>query len=283
MAASPAVNRALSEPVLAVNLSAGYGRRTVLDNLQLSLQPGERLGLLGTSGAGKSTLLLALLGLLPWRGGWARGEVILGGRNLLALKERDARRLRGRVVALVPQSPTSALNSGLSLQTHFGEAWRAHEPVNKVRLANRVEYLLRRVNLPTDADFLKCRPSEISVGQAQRCVLALALLHRPALLIADEATSALDPATQVEVLGLLREISEEDNTALLFVSHDLLSVMRLCSRFALLHEGRIAETSSVHRAEEARHPVLQQLLRTLPVPPSVLLQYAEDRGVPCQR
>ncbi len=260
-------------PVLQVNLSAGYRGRTVIDDLQLTLEPGERFGLLGTSGAGKSTLLLALLGLLPWRGGWARGEVLLDGRNMLALKEREARHLRGKVLALVPQSPTSALNAALSLETHFQEAWRAHEPSSKARFTVRLEGLLRRVQLPTEAAFLKRRPGEISVGQAQRCTLALALLHRPAVLIADEATSALDPATQVEVLSLLREVSEAEGTALLLVSHDLLSVLRLCTRFALLHDGKLAETSTVERADEVQHPVLQRLLNTLPVPPGVLRQH----------
>ena len=97
------------EALLQVHLSAGYAKRTVIDDLCFTLDPGDRLGLVGTSGAGKSTLLLALLGLLPWRGGWAHGEVRLGGVNLLHLKERDARRLRGKTLALVPQSPSSAL------------------------------------------------------------------------------------------------------------------------------------------------------------------------------
>ncbi len=263
----------MSAPVLEVQLSAGYGDRIILDQLHLSLEPGERFGLLGTSGAGKSTLLLALLGLLPWRGGWTRGEVVVRGRNLLAMKEKEARQFRGKVIALVPQSPVSALNSELSLKTHFQEAWRAHEPASKARLALRMEGLLHRVQLPADAAFLKRRPGQISVGQAQRCALALALLHRPSVLIADEATSALDPATQAEILTLLRDVSEEENTALLFVSHDLLSVLRLCTRFALLHEGHIAEQRPVEQADAAQHPVLQRLLRTLPVPATVLLQY----------
>lgn len=269
----------MKAPVLEVNVTAGYGPRRILHDLQLSLQPGERLGLLGTSGAGKSTLLLALLGLLPWRGGWATGEVRLQGKNLLTLKEKEARHLRGNILALVPQSPASALNAALSLQTHFQEAWRAHENSGKARLALRLEDLLRRVQLPTEAAFLKRRPGQISVGQAQRCALALALLHRPAILIADEPTSALDPATQAEVLALLRSASEEEGTALLFVSHDLLSVLRLCSRFALLHDGRIAETARVEAADEVQHPELRRLLQTLPVPARVLLQYTAASSV----
>lgn len=273
----------MTRPVLEVRLSAGYGASTILNDVSLSLSAGERLGLVGTSGAGKSTLLLALLGLLPWRGGWARGEVRLNGTNLLALKEREARRLRGKVLALVPQSPVSALNAALSLQTHFKEAWRAHEPSDPARLARRTEELLRRVQLPSDPAFLKRKPGEISVGQAQRCALALALLHRPALVIADEPTSALDPSTQVEVLSLLREITVEDGTTLLFVSHDLLSVFRLCERVALLHGGRIAETLGIEQLAHARQPALRDLLRTLPVPPQVLLQYLAQDSTPTAR
>lgn len=268
----------MSKNLLTVDVSAGYGTRTILNDLAFFVSPGERLGLVGMSGSGKSTLLLALLGLLPWRGGWARGEVRLGNVNLLGLKEREARKTRGKVVALVPQSPLSALNNALSLEIHFKEAWRAHEAFDGRRLAQRTEALLRRVQLPTDAAFLKRKPGQMSVGQAQRCVLALALLHRPALLIADEPTSALDPSTQVEVLGLLREISEEDGTALLFVSHDLLSVFRLCQRLALLHNGRIQESFPVHRIREARHPAMLDLLRSLPVPAEVLLSHFEGRS-----
>lgn len=262
-----------AEPLLRVRLDAGYGKGTILRELEFTLRRGERFGLIGTSGAGKSTVLLALLGLLPWRGGWVDGEVSLGGENLLKLKERDARKLRGRALALVPQSPASALNSALSLETHFREAWRAHEAADKNRLAERMETLLRRVRLPTDKLFLRRKPSEISVGQAQRCAIALALLHRPALLIADEPTSALDPTTQVSVLALLREISAEDGTTLLFVSHDLLSVLRLCDRVAMLYGGRIEECLQADKIHFAQHPAFQQLLQTLPVPPEVLLKH----------
>ena len=275
---------ACPEPLLHVHVSAGYGKQPILQELRFTLDSGERFGLLGTSGAGKSTLLLALLGLLPWRGGWVEGQVRLHGVDLLALKEREARHLRGKALALVPQSPASAFNGALSLETHFREAWRAHEPTNPAKLRERVATLMQRVQLPTDTAFLKRKPGQISVGQAQRCALALALLHRPALLVADEPTSALDPSTQVEVLALLREISETDNTALLFVSHDLLSVLRLCSRVALLGSGRIAECLKVEHVHQAAHPALQHLLSTLPVPAPVFLEHlARSGSVPAQR
>jgi peptide/nickel transport system ATP-binding protein len=261
--------------VLTVQIKAGYGSQRILEDIQFDLRQGELLGLVGTSGAGKSTLVLALMGLLPWRRGWVKGEVVLDGRNLLAMKERDLRKMRGKRIALVPQSPSSALNSALSLQAHFEEAWRAHEKGGAATFRLRVKELLQKVHLPTDSNFLERKASQISVGQAQRVVLALALLHRPAVLIADEPTSALDPATQVEILELLRQCNREDGTSLLYISHDLLSVLQLCDRLAVLQAGRIAECLPVDRLEElAHHSATLALLDTLPVPPRILRQYA---------
>jgi peptide/nickel transport system ATP-binding protein len=269
----------LSGGLLHVDLTAGYGRDAVIETVRFDLGRGERLGLVGSSGAGKSTLVFALLGLLPWRRGWAKGEVVLGGKNLLALNEREARKLRGKIVALVPQSPMTALNSALSLRAHFEEAWRAHEDGGRDRLARRMGELLERVHLPGDSRFLARRPQEISVGQGQRALIALALLHRPALLIADEPTSALDPVTQTEILHLLRQSSVEDGTALLYISHDLLSVLQLCDRIAVLHQGSIVESLAVERIEqEARHPSTLALLGTLPAPPDVLLSYSRGEA-----
>jgi peptide/nickel transport system ATP-binding protein len=261
--------------VLSIQIKAGYGSQRILEDVQFDLRQGEQLGLVGTSGAGKSTLVLALMGLLPWRRGWVKGEVVLEGRNLMAMKERDLRTIRGKRIALVPQSPSSALNSALSLRAHFEEAWRAHEKGGATTFRLRVKELLQNVHLPTDAKFLERKASEISVGQAQRVALALALLHRPTVLIADEPTSALDPATQVEILELLRQSNREDGTSVLYISHDLLSVLQLCDRLAVLQAGRIAECLPVDRLEElAHHSATLALLDTLPVPPRILRQYA---------
>ncbi len=261
------------ERSLRVNLQAGYGNRTVLHDISFELNAGERLGLLGTSGAGKSTLLLAILGLLPERGGWAKGKVCIAGRDMLSLPREQARSLRGRELALVPQSPLNALNPALTLQAQFEAAWKAHRKRDERQLRMRTAELIERVSLPSDRDFLKRKPGQISVGQAQRCTLALALLHRPSLLIADEPTSSLDPVTQAEVLGLLREISEEQNAALLFVSHDLLSVFRLCTGIAMMSGGRITENLPLHAVLGARDPALQALLHSLPLPPEVFLDH----------
>jgi peptide/nickel transport system ATP-binding protein len=214
----------VSQPLLQVRMQAGYGKGTVLEDVSFDLSPGDCLGLVGSSGAGKSTLVLALLGLLPWRQGWARGEVLLDGRNLLEMNEREARTLRGRRIALVPQSPMSALNPGLSLKTHFQEAWRAHRN-DLDSLEYRIRSMLDAMQLPSDRAFLARKPDQISVGQAQRIVLSMALLHRPAVLIADEPTSALDPCTAGQTLQLLREMRAREGTALIYISHDLTSVL----------------------------------------------------------
>jgi peptide/nickel transport system ATP-binding protein len=264
-----------SEPLLRVRIEAGYAGKPVLRDIRFELQRGEVLGLVGASGAGKSTLVLSLLGLLPWRGGYVTGEVTLDGQNLLKLPERSLRELRGRRVALIPQSPMTALNSAISLDSHFREAWRAHETNTHAVFADRVQALLTEVQLPSDAEFLRRRPSQISVGQAQRVLIALALLHNPALIIADEPTSALDPVTQSEIVDLLRRLNHRRGTTFLYVSHDLISVLQLSNRIAVLNEGTIVECLPIGELDQAQHPATIALLKALPVPPRLLLSYRD--------
>jgi ABC-type glutathione transport system ATPase component len=259
---------------MQVRLRASYGKRCVLSDVRFDLRAGEALGMVGTSGAGKTTLVMALLGLLGWRGGKAAGEVLINGADLLAMPAREARKMRGKTIALVPQSPMTALNAAVSLRAHFDEAWRAHEPGGRKALEARLEPLMREVQLPAEDDgFLRRKPGQISVGQAQRVLIALALLHRPSILIADEPTSALDPVTQAEIVKLLRRLNRSNGTALLYISHDLLSVLQLCGRLAILHAGAIAECLPVARIEEAQHPATLSLLHSLPVPARVLLSH----------
>lgn len=262
-----------TQPLLRVRLGASYGGKSVLHDIAFDLHRGEVLGLVGTSGAGKSTLVLSLLGLLPWRGGRVTGEIVLDGQNLLQLSEARLRELRGRQVALIPQSPMTALNSAISLENHFREAWKAHEKNESARFSARVQRLLDEVQLPSDAGFLRRRPSQVSVGQAQRVLIALALLHSPALIIADEPTSALDPVTQAQIVDLLKGLSRNHGATLLYVSHDLVSVLRIADRITVLESGTIVETLPLDRIAAARHPASLRLLSTLPVPPSVLLSY----------
>jgi ABC-type glutathione transport system ATPase component len=266
-------------PLLRVSMQAGYPGKPVLRDIRFELQHGEVLGLVGTSGAGKSTLVQSLLGLMPWRGGRVSGEVMLDGRNLLALSERDLRKVRGNRLALIPQSPMTALNAAISLEAHFTEAWRAHEASGRAALAQRLGTLLAEVQLPSDPEFLRRRSTQISVGQAQRVLIALALLHRPALLIADEPTSALDPVTQVQIIELLRRLNRQHGTSLLYISHDLISVLQLSDRIAVLDGGAIVEDLPVSQIGFARHATTRALLNALPAPPDVLMSYRDQSSI----
>lgn len=266
-----------SEPLLRVALTAGYGDRTILRDLRFELRCGEILGLAGASGAGKSTLVLSLLGLLPWRGGRVSGEVVMQGENLLAFSESQWRRLRGRRISLIPQSPILALNPAVSLLRQFREAWRAHEN-GQGEFRARLEGLLEEVQLPAGEDFLHRKPSEISVGQAQRILIAMALLHRPLLIIADEPTSALDPVTQVQIVDLLKRVNRSRDTAILYVSHDLVSAIQLGHRIAVLTDGAIVEDLPVAELARASHPATIGLLKALPVPPEVLVSFRDHSG-----
>jgi ABC-type dipeptide/oligopeptide/nickel transport system ATPase component len=167
----------------------------------------------------------------------------------------------------------SALNGAVSLQSHFDEAWRAHETGGRPALASRLQQLMTELQLPSEPAFLRSRPGQISVGQAQRVLIALALLHRPAILIADEPTSALDPITQAETVRLLRRLNREHGTALLYISHDLVSLVQICDRIAVLNSGTIVECLPMEQIEQARHSATLALLHALPVPPRVLLEY----------
>jgi peptide/nickel transport system ATP-binding protein len=267
-----------SEPLLRVGLTAGYGDKTILRDLRFELRCGEILGLAGASGAGKSTLVLSLLGLLPWRCGRVSGEVAMQGENLLALSESQWRRLRGRRIGLIPQSPMSALNPAVSLQRQFREAWRAHED-NQEEFRTRLHRLLEEVQLPASEEFLRRKPAEISVGQAQRVLIAMALLHRPSLIVADEPTSALDPVTQVQIVDLLKRVNRGHGAAILYVSHDLVSAIQLGHRIAVLADGAIVEDLPVAELDSARHPSTISLLQALPVPPEILVSFRDSSGL----
>jgi ABC-type dipeptide/oligopeptide/nickel transport system ATPase component len=233
--------------LLELRISARYGQQTVLSDLRLTIEPGEILGLVGQSGSGKSTLGLAILGLLDRRGGQVSGEMLFDGRDLLRMKDTEMRRIRGREIALVLQSASAALNPSLRVEDHFAEAWRAHssEPWRRKRVDAIAT--LAELDLPASDEFLRRYPHQISVGQAQRVLIALALLHRPRLIVADELTSALDLVTTHEVLHALRRASQIANTAVLFISHDLGAVSALCHRVAILRNGTIVETAPVEQ------------------------------------
>jgi len=255
-------------PLLSVNLNVCYGTKPVLRSAALEVQAGEVLGLVGQSGSGKSTLALSVLGLLSMKGGTYSGSIQFQGRELVGLKESEMRQLRGRDIGLVLQSPLSSLNPALRIGTQLMEAWRAHKNTTRARALAAITAALESVSLPGTEEFLKRYPSQLSVGQAQRVLIAMAVLHRPPLLMADEPTSALDVITQSEVLALFRRLNRQMSMGILFVSHDLLSVASLCDRIAILYQGQIVECGATSQIfTRPSHPYTRELIGALPERP----------------
>jgi peptide/nickel transport system ATP-binding protein len=252
--------------LLSARFSVRYtGKPAVLRDVKIEIRRGEVLGLVGQSGSGKSTLALAILGLLDKKRSQVEGNIQFQDSDLLRLSERELRALRGRAIALVLQSPLSSLNPALKIRTQLKEAWRAHGSGTSVDCANAIRTSLQSVSLPTDDDFQRKYPSQMSVGQAQRVLIAMAVMHRPALLIADEATSALDVITQSEILALFRELNRSTGMAVLYISHDLASVAGICDRIAILHEGAIVECGVTEQIfANPQHEYTQRLMAAIP-------------------
>lgn len=271
----------MSEDLLSVSLSVGYRNKPqVLKSVSLQMVQGEVMGLIGQSGSGKSTLAMSILRLLELKGGKVSGSIMFKGRDLLHLKEREMRRLRGSEIGLVLQSPLSSLNPALRIGTQLTEAWKAHASGPREEALGRIKESLANVSLPNDDEFLRRYPSQLSVGQAQRVLIAMAVLHRPALLIADEPTSALDVITQAEILQLFRKLNRELGTGILYISHDLLSVATICDRIAILNEGEIVECGATAQVfNHPSHPYTRKLISALPEKPASI-DRRQPRPVP---
>lgn len=265
---------ATSDPatLLSAKVTVRYpGKPPVLRDCSLEIGPGEVLGLVGQSGSGKSTLALAILGLLGRQRATIEGNINFQGADLLAMRERDLRNLRGRSLSLVLQSPLASLNPALKIRTQLQEAWRVHREraATAADCERDIQQALKNVCLPADPDFLQKHASQLSVGQAQRVLIAMAVMHRPALLIADEATSALDVITQSEILQLFAILNRETGMSILYISHDLPSVAGICHRIAILNEGEIVECGPTAQIFAAPvHPYTRRLMSSLPqIPP----------------
>jgi ABC-type dipeptide/oligopeptide/nickel transport system ATPase component len=252
--------------LLSAHISVRYGQKpAVLRDIELAVRRGEVIGLVGQSGSGKSTLALAILGLLDRKRVEAQGAIEFEGTDLLKLREHELRGLRGRKIALVLQSPLSSLNPALKIRTQLKETWRAHASGTAGDCDRVIRAALESVSLPSTDEFLLKYPLQMSVGQAQRVLIAMAVMHRPSMLIADEATSALDVITQSEILALFRQLNRTFGMAILYISHDLASVAGICDRIAIVHDGQIVELGTTDEILlQPKHEYTQKLLAALP-------------------
>jgi len=272
--------------ILKACISLDYPNKPgALRDVHLEIGEGEIVGLAGESGSGKSSIALALMRLLDHKGAAIRGEILFDGRDLLQLRAREMRQIRGREIALVLQSPLASLNPALRIGTQMEEAWRAHTSgATSKQWREEALRLFERVSLPVEDSFLRRYPRQLSVGQAQRVLIAMAVLHRPRLLIADEPTSALDAITQSDILTLFRSLNHEMNMALLFISHDLLAVASLCSRIAILQRGEIIESGPTAQFfRDPRTADTRALLEAVLRNSSAAAEFASTTGVTLRR
>ena len=260
----------MSEPILSVrDLVVTFGTRegvlTAVNGVSFDLYPGEVLGLVGESGSGKSVTGLAILGLIDAPGRIASGSIMLDGAELIGRPEEELRSLRGRRLAMIFQDPMNTLNPVLRIDTQMIEAIRAHERVSERAARERARQALLRVGIPSPEERLDAYPHQFSGGMRQRVAIAIALLHRPAVLVADEPTTALDVTIQAQILAEVQSLAAETGTAMLWITHDLSVIAGLADRIAVMYAGRIVETGSVVDVlERPIHPYTGGLIGSVP-------------------
>jgi peptide/nickel transport system ATP-binding protein len=232
-----------------------------VDGVSFEIAAGETLGLVGESGCGKSTLGRGVLGLLPDNAA-VSGQVLHAGRNLTELDRNELRRMRGPELGLIFQEPMTRLNPLVTIEHHFLETLRAHEPdLEKDEMRKRSLETLARMGIPPTR--FKQYPHEFSGGMRQRIMIALALVLQPSLLIADEPTTALDVIVEAQILGILADLRDNFDTALLLITHNLGIVAEACNRVAVMYAGEIVEEGDARQVfSEPAHPYTRELLRS---------------------
>jgi oligopeptide/dipeptide ABC transporter ATP-binding protein len=249
---------------LRISFADGSDAVDLVDGVNLELSPGDALGIVGESGSGKSLTALAMMRLLP-PSMTTIGRVVIGGSDLLNARERDMRRRRGRDIGMVFQDPFAALNPVFRVSTQLIAAVRAHRRCNRAEARSRAIELLHDVGLADHERFLRRYPHQLSGGQAQRISIAIALAGDPAVLLADEPTTALDVTVQDGILAMLERLRAERHLTLVFISHDLAVVARLCSRVAVMYAGQIVESGATADViRQPLHPYTRALLRCAP-------------------
>jgi peptide/nickel transport system ATP-binding protein len=255
---------AIQDFSLSLMTETGPGR--VLDHVDLVVNHGEILGLVGESGCGKSTLVRSILGILPLGSRVEGGRILLEEEDLLSMDEAVlAQRIRSRRISFIPQDPFQSFNPLFRVGTQLLEIMRWHAPskLGTTRAQHRAHlvWLLERIRIPQPAEALERYPHEFSGGQLQRLMIAGALSCSPDLILADEPTSALDVTTQQQILLLLEELARETRTSVIIVTHDLGLVAQFCDRVCIMYAGQTVETvSGADVLADLRHPYARMLL-----------------------
>lgn len=251
---------------LKVEFATRGGAVHAVDGVNLSIEPGQTLGLVGESGSGKSVTARAIMRLVSTPPGrYAGGRILFEGRDLLALSEREMQAMRGGQIAMVFQDPMTFLNPVCTAGEQVAEAIRTHQGANRSEARNRTIELFRTVGIPNAEERFSAYPHELSGGLRQRVMISMALSSRPKLLIADEPTTALDVTIQAQILDLLRQLQQEFGMSILLITHDLGVVAEMCDKVAVMYAGQIVEEATIDPIFDAPgHPYTSGLLEAIP-------------------
>ena len=250
---------------LCVEFTTDRGTVHAVNGISFDIAPGETLGIVGESGCGKSVTSLAVLGILASNGRATSGRALFEGKDLLTLDDSELRGIRGREIAMIFQDPMTSLNPVLTVGKQIREVLKEHFGMGKAAAKARAAELLDRVGIPSPDLRLKDYPHQFSGGMRQRAMIAMALACEPKVLIADEPTTALDVTIQAQILGLLRGLVTERNTALILITHDLGVVAGMCERVHVMYGGLIMEEATTSQLfARPRHPYTLGLLQSVP-------------------
>ena len=253
---------------LSVAFRQGARETLAVDRVSFDIRKGETLALVGESGSGKSVTALSVMKLLPYPSAHhPSGSIRFKGQELLQMRQRDIRRVRGNDITIIFQEPMTSLNPLHTIEKQIGEILLLHQGLTGQEARARTLDLLTQVGIPEPETRLKSYPHQLSGGQRQRVMIAMALANEPDLLIADEPTTALDVTVQAQILGLLKELQTRLGMAMLFITHDLGIVRKLADRLCVMKEGKIVEQGPVERVFTApEHPYTRALLAAEPKP-----------------
>ena len=249
---------------LVVEYRTRSGVVQALNGLSLSIEKGKALGLVGETGAGKTTAGLAVLGLIPSPPGViVSGEILLNGKDLRALTDKEMDQIRGDAVAMIFQDPMTSLNPVMTVGDQIAEAIKIHEGLNHGDALKKAEEMLEMVGIPRER--AKEYPHQFSGGMKQRVVIAIALSCTPGLLIADEPTTALDVTIQAQVLEMMKGLKEKYEMSMLMITHDLGIVAEICDEVSVVYAGRVVEHGTLADVfDNTRHPYTEGLFNSLP-------------------
>ncbi len=252
---------------LSTHFVSARGTRVVraVNEVSLSLNAGETLGIVGESGSGRTTLALSLLRLLPPAARIVSGEIRFEGEDLLAKSAAEMRRIRGKRIAMILQDPMASLNPLFTIGDQVAEPIRVHEQMSRGSAWTKARDLLKAVRISAPETRVNEYPHQMSGGMRQRIVGAIAISCEPALLIADEPTTSLDVTIQAQYLKLLRDLQRAHHLAMIFITHNLGIVAKMCDSVAVMYAGRIVESGPVRRIFNApAHPYTEALLTSIP-------------------